>query len=94
MAQKNDDDVDVDDVVDVEDQADEASYSMGNIIVDDGSDDTAEEDQQILSNAPKSSKSAEEEEDEDVWVDDVDVFDDSDPFLSGEDYDPENEYYD
>ncbi len=100
MAKKdrdNDDDLDVEepDTIGEEDQVeDDTAYTMGDIVVSDGGDDDEEEDKQILKQ--KASLKPAEEEDDDVWIDDVDVFDDSDPYLESEDYDSDNAsgYYD
>ncbi len=76
-------------------EEDDTAYTMGDIVVDDGSADEGEdEDKQILKQ--KSSLTPAEGEEDDVWVDEIDVFDDSDPYLEGADYDPENagDYYD
>ncbi|MCA9381683.1 hypothetical protein KC678_05435 [Candidatus Dojkabacteria bacterium] len=94
----SDDDLDLDEpeVISEDDQADDdTAYTMGDIVVDDGSSDEADEDERILQSAP-TAPASEEEDNEDVWVDDVDVFNDDDPYLADEGFDPDNAdgYYD
>ena len=97
-SEMSDDDLDLEDpemLPDEEQPEDDTAYTMGDIVVDDGSSDETDEDERILQSAPTSSSNNDEEE-EDVWVDDIDVFANDDPYLEGEDYDPDNAdgYYD
>lgn len=88
--------IDEPEIISEDDQVeDDTAYTMGDIVVDDGSSDEADEDERILQAAPTTS-ATEEEEDDEVWVDDVNVFDDDDPYLEGQDFDPDNAdgYYD
>lgn len=71
-----------------------SSYSMGTFVIDDSSNDEVDEDKQILQSSAALKKDTDEEDD--VWIDDADILNDTDPYLESEDFDPDNDggYYD
>ncbi|GAB4284093.1 MAG: hypothetical protein Kow0081_1050 [Candidatus Dojkabacteria bacterium] len=91
-----DDEVEKELVADEDQVDDDTLYTMGDILVDDGSIDEDDEDLKILSQASNSISSAgHDDEDDDIWAGDLNsVIDPSDDFLDLEDYDPEEDYYD